>query len=198
VSDNGMGMAPDILARVTEPFFTTKPKDKGTGLGLAMARGFAEQSGGALTIASTLGHGTTVSIWLPVANDDIGLGSVDQLDIATDQPIVPRLSIILADDDQIVRTVFAGMLTEQGHIVSQAADAASALVFIDQGTEVDVLVSDLSMPGERDGLALIRQARALARATEEGPFTMLRKPVTAAMLAAEVELLMRRQAAPTS
>ena len=216
VTDNGVGMPADVLARVTEPFFTTKPKDKGTGLGLAMARGFAEQSGGALTIESVVDQGTTVSVWLPLAEDGGGLAAENQSPAAADWSACRHVAVLLVDDDPAVRTVLAGVLTEQGHDVAEAPEATAALALIDQGSNVDVLVTDLSMPGEWDGLALIREARqrrpglpailitghlddavpaALIRAADEGPFTMLRKPVTAAVLAAEVETLMNGQTA---
>lgn len=149
IIDEGEGMDAMTLERAREPFFTTKGVGKGTGLGLSMAHGFAQQCGGSLSIASELGQGTTVSLWLPVAAE------IMAEDISTDldnpaHPIIPASSdplvILAVDDDDLVLTNTAGMLEELGHTVFQAASAPDALRILQQG-EIDMVITDHAMPG---------------------------------------------------
>lgn len=213
VIDNGSGMAPEVLARVSEPFFTTKSKGRGTGLGLAMARGFAEQSGGALTVESVLDEGTVASLWLPeapVAQDiphDVG-----EPGAVADAVRPSGVALLLVDDEPEVRATLAALLEERGHIVTEAEDGASALKMLDGGAVVDVLVTDLSMPGDIDGLGLVREARirrpglpavlitghageaddaAFGQASGSGPFAVIRKPFPAKALDARVHAILR-------
>jgi signal transduction histidine kinase len=155
IRDNGSGMDPATLARASEPFFTTKPVGQGTGLGLAMARGFAEQSGGGFAIESLLGVGTTVTMWFPQAGDD-GTNSLEP-----DSPI-PHGSVafrvMVVDDDPLVLEVLAGQLQEQGYRVVQAPDGLTALAWLERNGQPDLLVTDFAMPG-MNGLTLIREAR---------------------------------------
>jgi PAS domain S-box-containing protein len=157
VSDSGQGMEPALLKRAVEPFFTTKPIGQGTGLGLPMVKGFAEQSGGALEIESAPGRGTTVSLWLPQAR-------------APKEPVPPMgrdgfafaggpSRVLLVDDEPLVREVTAAQLEQLGFAVLVAGSGEEALALLRAGERVDALVSDLSMPG-MDGLALIRAAQA--------------------------------------
>lgn len=208
VADTGTGMGAATLARVLEPFFTTKSSGKGTGLGLSMARGFAEQSGGALAIASEPGRGTTVRLWLPVAGaGDAAVGPAREESVASLGSNAPR--ILLVDDEDLVREVLAAQLADRGHDVVQAEGGATALALLDAGEPVDLLVSDLSMPG-MDGIALIREAHRrkprlpailLTGHAEEatalaiggavsGSFTLLRKPVSSTQLADRVAVLL--------
>jgi CheY-like chemotaxis protein len=213
-------MAPDVLAKVSEPLFTAKPKGKGTGLGLAMARGFAEQSGGALAIESAPGRGTTVSLWLPRAvagarGPDPHCAHEDHSSAATG----PSASLLVVDDEAGVRAVLSDALAERGHTVSQADSAASALEMIRADKPVDALVTDLAMPGGMDGLGLIREARrrrpglpavlvtghvgdavrgALEEAAGTGPFAVLCKPVSPEALEAQVGALLRGRTGPSS
>ncbi|MDO9714250.1 hybrid sensor histidine kinase/response regulator [Paracraurococcus lichenis] len=205
VRDTGEGMTPEVLARASEPFFTTKPEGKGTGLGLAMARGFAEQSGGALHIESTPEIGTTVALWLPVADAELP---------AAAPAIAPQAGertaqVLLVDDEAAVRDITAEGLRAAGYAVRPAASAAEALAHLDAGGVVDILVSDLSMPGI-DGLALVREAQRrqpglpailltgfVTDAAElamggalSGAFTLLRKPVEPAALAERMAVLL--------
>ena len=148
VADSGPGMNEDTLAHAAEPFFTTKPRGRGTGLGLSVARGFAEQSGGRLSLQSRPGEGTTAQLWFPVVP-----GAVPAADAG--QP--PR--IVLVDDDAEVLDVLADMLAARGFRVFSHAAAAAALQ--DLGRDApDLFISDLSMPGT-DGLTLIREAQRL-------------------------------------
>jgi signal transduction histidine kinase len=124
VVDEGEGMAPEVLARVTEPFFTTKPKGQGTGLGLAMARSFAEQSGGGLAIESAQGRGTTVSLWLPEARAGDRAAEVASAapgaapGVAPPAGAGPAATVLLAEDELEVREILAAELREQGLILS--------------------------------------------------------------------------------
>lgn len=156
VADTGAGMDAATLARAFEPFFTTKPVGKGTGLGLAIARGFAEQSGGAVSITSAPGCGTTVLLWLPQAEDSLKPVPVNWTRVPQREGAAktrtPR--ILLVDDDAAVRDLLAEELIRRDFHVEQAEEGASALEHLGDGGAVDLLVSDLSMPG-MDGLALI-------------------------------------------
>ncbi|MBS0639219.1 MAG: PAS domain S-box protein [Acetobacteraceae bacterium] len=192
VVDTGSGMDPQTLARATEPFFTTKPQGKGTGLGLSMAKGFAEQSGGILEIASSVGQGTVVSLFLPTAE------VTTENTVRPDDPSQPR--ILLVDDDMLVRNVLEEQLLDAGYRVTVAASGNEAMTtFAAEGA--DLLVTDLSMPG-MDGMTLIGKVQEQApgmpailitgyamehiRLGDRGLFRLLRKPVTAARLYEEV------------
>lgn len=157
VTDEGAGMTGEVLARVMEPFFTTKRRGEGTGLGLAMAGGFAEQSGGALSIDSAPGRGTTVSLWFPVAAEaDAGQS---QRQTAGSGGDARPLSLLLVDDEPVIRLVLATALTDRGHHVTEAENADEALRCMDSGLRPDAIVTDLAMPGSMDGMALVREAR---------------------------------------
>ncbi|GGC54475.1 hypothetical protein GCM10011504_36070 [Siccirubricoccus deserti] len=210
VADTGEGMSEATLARATEPFFTTKPLGQGTGLGLAMARSFAQGSGGKLAIATELGRGTKVSLWLPVAGSRAGDGAVP----ASEEPVerLPcrnrRLRVLLADDERIVREVLAADLLDEGYEVAEAADGSAALEMLDRAGPFDLLVTDLAMPG-LDGVGLIAEAQrrqpglpailvtgyagdaaTLAMGSAVGgSFTLLRKPLTSANLLDHVAAL---------
>ncbi|WP_207540930.1 hybrid sensor histidine kinase/response regulator [Sabulicella rubraurantiaca] len=216
VRDAGMGMSPAVLARASEPFFTTKPRGKGTGLGLAMARGFAEQSGGALAVESEVGRGTTVSIWLPVADEELQKTEHP----AADRPGATRGTrgrLLIVDDEAVVREITAEGLRATGFTVRTVERATDALDLLDAGEEVDLLVSDLSMP-EIDGLTLIRGAQhrrpglpailltGFATDTAElaltgalsGAFSLVRKPVDVGALADRAAMLLEAENAAAS
>ncbi len=200
VADNGPGMDGETLLHATEPFFTTKPRSRGTGLGLSVARGFAEQSGGGLCLVSTPDGGTTARLWFPVAP------AVEQRTANVAVEGVPR--IVLVDDDPEVREVIAEVLSSRGCQVDAYASAAPGLERLRAG-QADVLISDLSMPGT-DGLTLIEQARrlqpglpavlltghagpGLAAAVAQvagGRVLLLQKPVRGADLAAQLQELL--------
>jgi len=159
IADTGCGMDADILARAGEPFFTTKPTGKGTGLGLSMSSGFAEQSGGAFAITSTVGAGTCVNLWLPTGQSHAAAETEgDAGDRAGNQP--GGADILLVDDDPIVREMLAGLLMERGFRVSVAETAMAALALLcDTSQRFDLLVTDFSMPG-MNGVRLIQQAQS--------------------------------------
>jgi signal transduction histidine kinase/ActR/RegA family two-component response regulator len=208
VADTGAGMDAATLARVAEPFFTTKPRGQGTGLGLAMARGFAEQSGGALHIESAPGAGTTVRLWLPVAGDK---------PIAANQPLAKaaqvadtRPHVLLVDDEALVRALTAEGLDAAGLDVVSVGSGAEALELLDAGEDVDLMITDLSMPG-MDGVTLIKEAQHrraglpailltgfATRVAElavggaiSGSFSLLRKPIDTSLLAERAAMLLK-------
>jgi CheY-like chemotaxis protein len=201
VADNGTGMDAAILARVTEPFFTTKPLGQGTGLGLSMAKGFAEQSGGGLSIVSTPGKGTTVTIWLRQAASDVVRADDNDEDGMHIAQISAR--VLLVDDDDLVRETLADSLENAGFSTLVASNGLEALTLIESGEVVDAMVSDLSMPG-MNGVTTIQKVRALrprlpcflitgyvgerAALSAGDDFTVIRKPVPGQFLAAQIEV----------
>jgi PAS domain S-box-containing protein len=145
VSDHGSGMAPDILKRVLEPFFTTKDLGKGTGLGLSMVYGFVEQSGGVIRIDSQPGEGTTVTIWLPRAPETAGEAEIVASDLSP-TPESPPLRILLVDDHPEVRATTAALLADIGHTIVEAPDGAKALQLLAAHRSFDLLITDYAMP----------------------------------------------------
>jgi PAS domain S-box-containing protein len=147
VTDTGVGMDDTILAQAREPFFTTKGPGKGTGLGLSMVQGLVVQSGGAMRLRSKPGQGTTVDLWLPKSRD-VGY----KAPVAAPAPAAPhrRLSVLLIDDDALVRMGTVDMLEDLGHVVTEAGSAAEALTILQAGrTSVDIVITDQAMPGMR-------------------------------------------------
>jgi len=158
VTDTGTGMAPEVLARACEPFFTTKELGKGSGLGLAQVYGLAQQSGGGLRIASTLGKGTTVAVYLP--------RSLAQPCKVTELPdaighegLARRARVLVVDDNEDVRDVLVAYLETLGYRTVQAASGRDALELLAEGgDDVDLLMADYAMPG-MSGTELMRAAR---------------------------------------
>ncbi len=155
VSDTGAGMAPEIVERVFEPFFTTKPDGKGTGLGLSMVFGFVKQSGGHIKIYSEVGHGTTIKMYLPRTLEPQDFLKVEEPAAVTGGS---ETILVVEDDDQVRETVVA-MLRELGYAVLKARDAMAAMVIIDSGAPVDLLFTDVVMPGEMRSPELARRAQ---------------------------------------
>ena len=158
VRDNGEGMPPEIVQRVTEPFFTTKAPGKGTGLGLAMVYGFIGQSGGAMHIDSRVGLGTTITLYLPL---DTATGGPDLVaDVVADMPAPTGVgAVLLVDDDPAVRAVAAQQLRDLGYTITEADGYAAAMTRITAGEPFDCAVSDVVMPGG-DGVALAAAIRS--------------------------------------
>ncbi|WP_230529990.1 response regulator [Microvirga roseola] len=195
VADKGVGIPPEVLHRVLEPFFTTKEVGKGTGLGLPMVYGLAQQSGGTVTIQSTVGVGTVVELYLSRT-------SLEQEDEQRRKearlPSAPSLRILLVDDDAEVRTVTSAYLSEMGHRVVEAGDGPSALDILKADDRIDLLVADFAMP-RMTGTELADKAR-LGRPglgvllvtgyvdPEKMPqgYPLLHKPFSRAELAAKV------------
>jgi len=160
--DTGVGMDRETLLRAVEPFFSTKGMGEGTGLGLSMIHGLAAQLGGMLDLASTPGGGTTASIWLPVSTEAPMLADGEAPAIVK----APRqATILLVDDEELVRTGTADMLSDLGYGVVQAASGAEALRLLRSGCEPDLLVTDYLMPG-MNGVNLIELASAIAPNTK--------------------------------
>ncbi len=155
VTDTGRGMDAATLARAGEPFFTTKPLGRGTGLGLAMARGFIEQSGGTIDIVSAPGEGTAVTLWLPQA--PAASAPAPATAVALD-PALLAVTVLLVDDDTRVRLTLAEHLADVGYRVVQASDGLDAVTRLDSGQPIDLLITDFAMPG-MNGLALIQEVR---------------------------------------
>ncbi|MCJ2023596.1 CHASE3 domain-containing protein [Methylobacterium sp. J-067] len=160
VSDTGHGMTPEVVARVFEPFFTTKPDGKGTGLGLAMVFGFVKQSGGHVKIYSEPGEGTTVKIYLPRA-----VGTVAAAGQRSAVPVeLPRGSatVLVVEDEAGVREIACAILADLGYQVLDAADGEEALrVFGANASTVDLLLTDVVLPGKVRGRELAERVQAL-------------------------------------
>ncbi len=155
VTDTGSGIPPEILERVYEPFFTTKAEDKGTGLGLAMVYGFLKQSGGHVKIYSEVGAGTTVKLYFPRE-----VASEDTLVVAPSGDVKGgEETVLVVEDDDEVREVAVAMLTELGYRVLKARDAAAALVVVDSGVPIDLIFTDVMMPGALRSPELARKAK---------------------------------------
>jgi PAS domain S-box-containing protein len=160
VSDNGTGMEPDTVQRAIEPFFSTKGVGRGTGLGLSMVHGLAAQLGGALTIESALGVGTTVALWLPISP---AAADTDGTTNSAPAARTGRGVALLVDDEDLVRMSTADMLMDLGFEVVEASSAEAALRVLKGGMMPDILITDHLMPG-MSGADLARQARSLAPA----------------------------------
>ena len=158
VSDTGQGIAPEHLSRVFEPFFTTKDKGKGTGLGLSMVYGFVKQSAGHLGIYSEPGQGTTVKLYLPRVSGDAATAADVVMGAAA---AGGAETILLVEDDAAVRRYALQALQSLGYAVIEAADGPSALVLIGQRDDVELLFTDVVMPGGMNGRALADAARRL-------------------------------------
>jgi CheY-like chemotaxis protein len=155
VTDNGVGMDAATLDRAVEPFFTTKPRGQGTGLGLSMAKGFAEQSGGGLAVASEPGQGTVVALWLPQTEKPAARRPTAEVTVGTGD----TRHILVVDDDPSVREVILMSLVDAGFAVVGAETGEAALEHIDSGAPVDAMVTDFAMPG-MNGVELVRAAHA--------------------------------------
>jgi CheY-like chemotaxis protein len=205
VSDTGCGMDKELVLRAFEPFFTTKPEGQGTGLGLSMVYGFVRQTGGHVKIYSEPGMGTTVRLYLPRANQ--AEDQITELD-ASDAEGGDE-TVLVVEDDEDVRTTVVEMLADLGYRVLKAADAQSAMSIIESGVNVDLLFTDVVMPGplrSRD-VALRARARLPRLAVlftsgyadnaivhggrlDEG-IELLSKPYTAATLARKLRQVLR-------
>lgn len=156
VIDTGHGMDEDTRRRAIEPFFSTKGKERGTGLGLSMVHGLAAQLGGGLSLTSAPGEGTRVDLWLPIAHPGAPLPEMTQQPAPTD---IRSLHVLLVDDEQLVRAGTAEMLRDLGHRVDEAASAREALDRLARDGSYDAVITDYMMP-DIDGLELARRIAA--------------------------------------
>ncbi|MER2536450.1 MAG: response regulator [Rhizobiaceae bacterium] len=155
VSDTGTGIPAEIMNQVFEPFFSTKPHGKGTGLGLSMVYGFVKQSGGHVKVYSELGHGTTVKLYLPRSSE-----SEDWPANVASGPVTGGTeTVLVAEDDDEVRATVLELLSDLGYRVLTARDAASALSVVESGIPIDLLFTDVVMPGTMRSPELARKAR---------------------------------------
>jgi signal transduction histidine kinase/PAS domain-containing protein len=158
VTDTGVGMPPDVTARAFEPFFTTKPTGEGTGLGLSMVYGFARQSGGQVRIYSEVGQGTTVCIYLPrfygeLARDD------EPAKAANMSPSRNSETVLVVDDEPTVRMLISDILEELGYLAIEAADSVAGLNVLQSDARIDLLVTDVGLPGGLNGRQMADAAR---------------------------------------
>jgi PAS domain S-box-containing protein len=158
VTDDGSGIPPDIIARVFDPFFTTKPAGQGTGLGLSMVYGFAKQSSGLARIYSEVGVGTTVKIYLPRHQ-----GKAEENQSERECAELPRAesgeTVLVVDDEPTIRMLIADTLGELGYRAIEAADAASGLKVLESDAKIDLLISDVGLPGGMSGKDMVDAAR---------------------------------------
>lgn len=158
VTDRGAGMNEAVMSRIFEPFFTTKSPGKGTGLGLSQVYGFVRQSGGEVLVRSAPGAGTTFSVYLPI-------GATLPVPEAAPEPTIkppgPSWNTLLTEDDPSVAGIVEVMLADLGHHVVRASNAEEALRLLQSDTQIDVLVSDVVMPGSMNGVELAKQAERL-------------------------------------
>ena len=158
VTDTGTGIAPDILEKVFDPFFTTKPLGEGTGLGLSMVYGFAKQSGGQVRVVSEVGTGTTFCIYLPRHH-----GAVEDVvhpeELAPCQASASKRTVLVVDDEPMILTLMVEILGELGYHALQASDSATGLKILQSDVAIDLLVSDVGLPGGLNGRQMADAAR---------------------------------------
>jgi signal transduction histidine kinase/CheY-like chemotaxis protein len=206
VRDTGEGMDAETLAKAVEPFFSTKDVGKGTGLGLSMVFGLAQQSGGALRLESAPSQGTTVKLWLPVANETL---------VASETPpgaAIPSSAsakILFVDDDVLIADSTVALLEDLGHEVTEVHSAEAALRLLEEGLPADLLITDHAMPG-MTGAELAREVRrqrpelpillatgfAELEGAEVAEVSRLAKPYTQAELANEIARLLPQNGSP--
>lgn len=158
VTDTGTGMTPELAAKVFEPFFTTKPIGEGTGLGLSMIHGFARQSGGEVRIYSELGQGSTVCIYLPRFYGEIDADHAG-LRISPDQCAGQGETVLIVDDEPSVRMLVVEVLQDLGYHALEAGDSAAGLKLLQSDVRIDMLVSDVGLPGGMNGRQMADAAR---------------------------------------
>jgi PAS domain S-box-containing protein len=156
VTDTGTGMSPEVAARAFDPFFTTKPIGQGTGLGLSMIYGFARQSKGHATIDSQLGRGTSVRVYLP--RHDGGIAAAPASGVSAAERAVSGETVLVVEDEPVVRGIILEMLQEQGYRTLAAVDGPSGLHSLRANERIDLLVTDVGLPG-MNGRQLADQAR---------------------------------------
>jgi signal transduction histidine kinase len=158
VADTRTGMTPEVLGRVFEPFFTTKEVGRGTGLGLSMVHGFVKQSGGHVTIYSEIGRGTVVRLYLPhatIAGPHKETGALPAAEGGGGE------RILVVEDNPILRGVVVRLLTSLGYRITETGDATEAMRMLEDGIAIDLLFTDVVIPGPMDGIELARRARRL-------------------------------------
>ncbi|TWI66623.1 response regulator receiver domain-containing protein [Pseudoduganella lurida] len=210
VADTGKGMPPDVLERAFEPFFTTKPTGQGTGLGLSMSYGFVKQSGGEIVLDSTPGQGTSVKIFLRRSAAE----AMPEEEDTGDAPLFGGVeTILVVEDEEAVRDTTAALLSTLGYRVLQAEDADQAARIVDNGVNIDLLFTDVIMPGKLSSLQLADKVRdrcpeaqvlftsgyaegVLAHEGRVDPgVSLLPKPYNPEVLSARIRHMLRRRRA---
>jgi PAS domain S-box-containing protein len=156
-SDSGMGIPPNLLSKIFDPFFTTKEVGKGTGLGLSQVYGFAHQAGGTVTADSKVGEGTTITIYLPSCGDE-AITAQDMSEI--DAPHLQRPMVLVVDDSPEVAEVTSSLFEHLGYDTVYRDSAEAALKLLGEGAKIDLLFSDIVMPGTIDGVGLATEVRS--------------------------------------
>jgi CheY-like chemotaxis protein len=155
-SDTGMGIPPNLLSKIFDPFFTTKEVGKGTGLGLSQVYGFAHQAGGTVTAQSKVGLGTTISVYLPCT--DVQIANKEPPAKTSDHP--QRPSVLIVDDSAEVAEVTSSLFEQLGYATIYRDSAEEALSLLADGAKIDLVFSDIVMPGAIDGVGLAREIRS--------------------------------------
>lgn len=208
VSDTGVGMPPDVVEKAFDPFFTTKPLGQGTGLGLSMIYGFAKQSNGQARIHSIVGQGTTVSIYLPRHQ-----GTAEPLEEASAQDLIPIATmgetVLIVEDEPTVRLLVTDVLEDLGYTAIEATDSAGGLRVLQSNTRIDLLISDVGLPGGINGRQMAEAGRVkrpdlkvlfitgyaenalLSHGQLEPGMFVLTKPFSMESLAARIEQMLR-------
>jgi PAS domain S-box-containing protein len=203
VTDTGAGMAPDVIAHAFDPFFTTKPTGEGTGLGLSMIYGFVQQSGGHVLLRSEKGQGTTVTIYLPRhLGAAAGAEKVDAVALPTQA--AASVAVLVVEDEPALRMVIRDVLTDRGYTVLEADSGRSGLNVVESAARIDLLLSDVGLPGGINGrqladAALLRrpglkvlfitgyaESAAVGKGRMEQGMEIMTKPFTVDALAARV------------
>jgi PAS domain S-box-containing protein len=165
VTDTGVGMTPAVIARAFDPFFTTKPLGAGTGLGLSMTYGFARQSGGQVRIYSEVGRGATVCLYLPRH-----IGAAETIVVPPDLSDMAHATrgetVLVIDDEPLVRMLVTDVLRELGYAAIEAADGSAGLKILRSAARIDLLITDIGLPGGMDGGQVAEEARKLRPAVK--------------------------------
>jgi CheY-like chemotaxis protein len=202
VADTGCGIEPDILPKVFEPFFTTKQLDKGTGLGLSQVYGLTRQSGGTMTIASRVGKGTTLTLYLPRSRQRFSREPAVEGSLPGGGE-----TVLVVEDNPEVEELAGSLLRRLGYRVLRAPSAEAALTVLASGEPIDLVFTDVVMPGELDGLGLVKRVKQLYPKTAilltsgyaktwhtlEAGLPIVRKPYQLAVLARAVRGVLDRE-----
>jgi signal transduction histidine kinase/CheY-like chemotaxis protein len=160
VTDTGIGMSKETIDRAFDPFYTTKPLGEGTGLGLSMVYGFARQSGGLSRIYSELGQGTTVKVYLPRYHGDPDAGTMDEM-VHIDSSAHEGETVLVVDDEPSVRTLVGEVLRDLGYAAVEAHDGASAMKVLQSDARIDLLITDVGLPGGMNGRQIADATRMI-------------------------------------
>jgi two-component system NtrC family sensor kinase len=211
IVDSGEGMAPDVLSRAFEPFFTTKPPGQGTGLGLSQVYGFAKQSGGTITIDTAPELGTTVTLLIPRDSSATAVTSASPTDDSVtprQPPLSVKATVLLIEDSDEVAQISRDYLERIGHSVVVATNGVDALAALRNEPAIDIVVADIVMPGEMDGLDVARRVRSQfsglpiilvtgysnsADAARKEGFEVLRKPYNITRIAQTIDAHLARR-----